>query len=222
MSVKNYLKNNYFSLPDMKSAKDAFSKNISKEGLKANIKYALYGGGLVGLERVSDWYANSPNAREWVFNNAPDFFNNYLSMHALQDTAVNSLGWAPGAFTDHVAMAGAAISAVSLGYLAVKKHLRNKEKKARKASPAGFDDTVGKFTPADVVDVIKNNPISTVMTGAGIVGHAANLLGYISAAVGSVYKTAEDAGTTATKKSKSQFSGIMGKLNDFYYNADIL
>lgn len=214
MSVKSYIKNNYFSLPDMKSVKDAFSKNISKEGLKANIKYALYGGGLVGLERVSDWYANSPNAREWVFNNAPDFFNNYFSMHALQDAAVNTLGWAPGAFTDNIATAGAILTGASILYLGAKKMIRDKEKNAGR--------TVEKFAPADLGDVVKNNPISTVMTGAGIVGHAANLLGYISAAVGSVYKTAEDAGTTATKKSKSQFSGIMGKLNDFYYNANIL
>ncbi len=214
MSVKNYIKNNYFSLPDMKSVKNAFSFNISKEGLKANIKYALYGGGVVGLERVADWYANSPNLREFVFNHAPDFYNNYLSMHALQDTAVNSLGWAPGAFTDNLATAGAILTGASLAYLGAKKIMRDKEKKAGKI--------VDKFVPADLGEVVKNNPISTALTGAGIVGHVANLPGYISAAIGSVYKTSESNDGITTKKSKSRFSGFMNKLNDFYYNADIL
>lgn len=243
MSVKEYLKRNYFSWPDLKSVKDAFSLNITNEGLKAATKFALYGTGLFSLDRVSDWYMNSPSLRETVSNALaylPDFWNiennarHYLTIGGIQNNILPVLNLAPGEFTNYAAEAGIVLAGVSLACLGAKKIIRDMKKKSGKK--------VEKFALADIGNVMKNSPISSALTAANLYLCAAALPGYLLDKYNELSENMKEDALHGTRKgsytppifgtisglgaiagkSKSRFSGIMDSLKDYYYNANIL
>ncbi|MFZ3077481.1 MAG: hypothetical protein WA139_03440 [Candidatus Aenigmatarchaeota archaeon] len=222
MSVKEYIKSTKIY--------SAFDKtDISKKGLTNTIEKGILGGGVfLSAPIVADWYANSPNLRQLVTDYAPEFYKSHFSMRALQDVAVNTMGLAPGSFTDYLAVAGLA-TALYGGYKLKQKSDIRKEK-------IDDEETVEKFGPSDVVDVIKNNPIKTALTGVGIFGHAANLASYImndftfvepydvtfvepyNATNATVAST-----IVATKaKTKDYLSNLGKKFDAWYYHSNIL
>jgi len=154
-------------------------------------------------------------------------------MRALQDVAVNTMGLAPGSFTDYLAVAGLA-TALYGGYKLKQKSDIRKSKIANSKSRIP-ESEVEKFGPSDFVDVLKNNPIKTALTGVGIVGHIANLASYISDIKfvepysEYVNRTANATNATAAStivatkaKTKDYLSNLGKKFDAWYYHSNIL
>ncbi len=227
-------------LEECETIKDAFSSNISKEGMKANVKYMIVGGTAFGAERFSDVWANWKGGRDavsYVLSGIPGeyqtgmegFVRDYFTMGGIQNNVLPSLNIASGTFTNDLAYAGAFLTGVSLLALVGKEIIRKSKRK--KGEP------VDKIVSKDVGDVIKDNKKKFVLAvGGGVIGAAAaptsapafSVAKYVASAMTSFFSAASmPLVSRVPKKKKTQpggswFSGVKEKLTDFYYNAEIL
>jgi hypothetical protein len=177
---------------DWEEFKDAFilgnfEESLKNVGQKANLKYAVQGAGLMGVNSILDWYANSPSLKGYVSNaweylpgdmntGIEGFAREYLSMSGFQEHVLSA-----GTVSNDIALAGFTLAGVSLAALVAKRaynHLNGKKGKDYKLALRDW-----------IITPLKENKKSAALAVGGLLAGVGMML----------YKpAAEVAGTVAT------------------------